>query len=151
MEVYKDVKKEQVRAKYTESNFWCKVEKTDNCWLWTGSCNNKGRATFWNSEKVILASHFMWYLIHGKYPDKNLLHTCDNVKCVHPAHLFEGTQLDNMEDAYKKGRRQRISKEIVACMREQYSVGVTQQNIANEFGLSQTYVGQLISGKRGER
>lgn len=34
-----------------------------------------------------------------------VLHTCDNTKCVNPAHLILSTQKVNMQDAKRKGRK----------------------------------------------
>jgi hypothetical protein len=36
----------------------------------------------------------------------NALHTCDNPPCVNPAHLYEGTQSENMQDVWDRDRRQ---------------------------------------------
>lgn len=31
-------------------------------------------------------------------------HTCDNPPCIEPSHLLEGSQADNIDDAWQKGR-----------------------------------------------
>ena len=36
-----------------------------------------------------------------------VLHKCDNRKCFNPEHLWIGTQYENIEDMYTKGRRKR--------------------------------------------
>ncbi len=47
----------------------------------------------------------VWELLHGLIPSGTfILHACDNPMCVNPAHLFAGTQRDNVHDMFKKGR-----------------------------------------------
>lgn len=55
---------------------------------------------------VLLDTHrAAWELAHGPIPDGLfVLHRCDTPACCEPAHLFLGTQADNMLDKSAKGR-----------------------------------------------
>lgn len=93
--------------------FWSKVQKTDNCWIWTGGvfhCANGDYGRFWLGTKAtgkdLYAHRVSFELANGPIPDGvDVCHSCDNPICVNPAHLWPGTHLDNMRDMYKKGRR----------------------------------------------
>src|SRR3990167_5547725 len=90
-----------------EFRFWKKVEKTSNCWRWTGGKNNMG---YGRIRKGFQASHLLahrvsWDIHNGSIPSGMLvLHKCDNPECTNPKHLFLGTFSDNSRDMYLKGR-----------------------------------------------
>lgn len=58
----------------------------------------------WPERRRMLATAAAQYLGEQPY-DAVVCHRCDNFKCVNGAHLFWGTQGDNMRDAVLKGRR----------------------------------------------
>lgn len=91
--------------------FWSRVDKgkdKSSCWLWRAGKSN-GYGTFMVGSRNYGAHRISWGLTMGGVP-KGLwvLHNCpggDNPACVNPAHLFLGTNLDNMRDMIKKGRK----------------------------------------------
>lgn len=90
-------------------NFWDRVDKrsSNECWLWIGSIKPNGYGNFMVCrDKPINAHRMCWRICYGPIPDNmNVLHKCDNPRCVNPHHLFLGTQVDNLNDAKNKGRR----------------------------------------------
>ncbi len=89
-----------------EELFWARIEKTDGCWLWRGG-GLRGYGIF-SSRRLGrhgYAHRFAWEFTHGPIPDGlRVLHRCDNPPCCNPAHLFLGTQADNVADMWAKGR-----------------------------------------------
>ena len=143
--------------------FWSKVDKTDTCWNWTASRFWHGYGCFGVKEgekyKTRYAHRVAYEEVVGPIPDGLfVLHKCDNRGCVRPDHLFLGTQLDNMRDCSRKGRKPGVprfgeqnpqSKLTADDVKEIRRIGksMSQQKIANMFGVSQTLIGLILRGK----
>lgn len=91
------------------------VDKSGDCWMWTGAVNRYGYGKFWLDGRSINASRAAYELTHGRV-DEGLLvcHSCDNPRCVRVDHLFVGTPKANTADMFAKGREWRRPRQRVA-------------------------------------
>lgn len=148
-----------MNRKSTEQRFWEKVERTTGCWVWHGEVSWQGRARFWDGEHHINAARYSYRLAHGEFPDDlNVCHTCDNPLCVNPAHLFLGTQKDNVDDCWSKGRAKTIFPRFgeahpcakltavqVQSIRSRLSESPT--SLAHEFGVTAPTICNIKAGR----
>lgn len=89
--------------------FWAKVDKQDGCWEWMGAKAGTGYGSIQaggRGSKSLLAHRVSYSLSSGAIPEGlYILHSCDNRSCVNPAHLRAGTNQENIQEAYDKGRK----------------------------------------------
>lgn len=130
--------------------FQAKVGKSlpNGCMEWQAQLWPNGYGVAWNNKRRYLAHRIAYSLEHGDIPaGMVVMHTCDNRKCVNPAHLILGTQQDNIADAVAKKRTRRSKllphlKDILTKRAE----GVTQQQIADEYQVSRPLVSMFLGG-----
>ncbi len=101
------VNPKHLRCETYEERFWSFVDKRgpDECWPWKGA-RLKGYGAFRRNGNRRVATRIAWEYVTGAPPPDDLLimHTCDNPPCCNPAHLTPGTNQDNMDDMWSKGR-----------------------------------------------
>jgi len=84
--------------KTREELFWAKVNKTEDCWLWTASTDQHGYGMFWTGTKMRLAHRVSVEMVTGASPTEHLDHVCHTPGCVNPDHLREVSRKQNMEN-----------------------------------------------------
>lgn len=150
------------------ARFDAKVRRTDSCWEWTGAKRDNEYGSFKYRGKTRTASRVAWLFAHGEWPgDLCVCHTCDNPSCVRPDHLFLGTDKDNAEDRDAKGRqrngasygkcigeghgRAKLTQHQVDLIRSGAFDGLSQREIADQFGVSGSLISMIKSGKKWAR
>lgn len=82
-----------------------KPSDKSQCIEFTGYLNEDGYGRFYYEGKRELSHRAAYQIYCGPIPDdKQVLHECDNPRCVNHRHLFLGTSDDNMKDMVAKGR-----------------------------------------------
>jgi hypothetical protein len=141
--------------------FWAKViyKGPNDCWLFTGAPSKRYGEIFvgdsFPGRRHQAANRVSYLLNVGPIPDRlHVLHSCDNDRCVNPAHLRLGTHQDNMRDRKERKRSwsapgalnpaARLTSKAVAEIREASAKGEFQRQIAKRYGVAQSTIGRII-------
>jgi hypothetical protein len=130
------------------------------CWEWRWSGTPRGYGAVWSGGRQTYAHRKAYELFVGAIPDGMMVcHKCDNPKCCNPAHLFLGTQKDNMSDCVAKGRltkgehhgerngRHKLTEDLVGWIRLFAKNGIPHRHIADLFGVTRSVVSHIKCGR----
>lgn len=148
-------------ASNTTANFWEQVDKTSECWVWTGNKCRDGYGKIKVRSKTVRAHRFSWELHFGPVPNgKFVLHNCpsgDNPSCVNPGHLWLGTNQDNVDDMFAKNRQnkakgekhglQKYSTEVIQEALRRRKAGEKICRIAESLGISASHMSGICRGR----
>lgn len=86
--------------------FWGFVDKSDACWLWTGSRDRRGYGAWTRPDKSKARAHrFAYELVVGPIPEELVLdHLCSVRACVNPEHLEPVTHKVNIQRGANRNR-----------------------------------------------
>lgn len=136
-----------------------RIKKTDaGCWEWTGAKCYAGYGKMYANRKARDTHRIAYEVFCGPIPDgMYVCHRCDNPPCVNPEHLFLGTPKANQQDMRDKGRAVHLKGEAkssagltdadVLRLRKMFGGGVKRSEIATTFGLDETTVTHIATGK----
>jgi len=159
----------------TSTRGWTRARKLDHyidksggpdaCWLWKASTDTVGYGSFEWRKKKHKAHRAAWSEAYQREipPGMVICHKCDVRRCCNPAHLFLGTQLENIADRNAKGRQARgaalaavlprgqdhpTAKLSLEEAREIKAATGSHSNIAARYGIAQSTVTRIKNGKR---
>lgn len=124
------------------------------CWIWMKDVDAGGYGTI-RVGKMMKAHRASWVAFKGEIPDElKVLHSCDVPSCVNPEHLFLGTQTENMQDMYRKGRQPSIrgGDNPNARLTEAQVIAIKSSKLgaselARQFGITPTMASYIKRGK----
>lgn len=129
-----------------------------DCWEWTAHRNQNGYGRFRINSIRWSAHRLAWFLVHGAIPEGiEVLHKCDNRACCNPAHLFLGTQKDNMDDMILKGRKAiiygskhanaKLNEDDILKIKRLYGLGYRKCELAKQYNVTDGAIAHIVDGR----
>lgn len=123
------------------------------CWFWVGYTlpNGYGKMSYKGRRAVFVHRMSFEAFVRPIGPGMKICHRCDIPCCVNPAHLFEGTQKENLNDMLTKMRSPiAFARLQTHCKRGHLLSGDNMRR--NKYGSRQCLTCQKMMGKaRDER
>jgi hypothetical protein len=118
----------------------------DDCWPWFGRLDKDGYGMFGQNGKAHRAAYEDQV---GPIPTgMSVLHNCDYRACCNGAHLFVGTQQDNLADMRAKGRQAQLIRAALSVdqVRAIRSDPRSPSQIARDYGIAKYTIARAKRG-----
>lgn len=133
-------------------------DKLGPCLEWSGATKNDNRPYRKHNKKNIYIHREEYEKAYGPIPEGMVVrHKCDNTLCVRLSHLELGTQKDNIEDMWNRGRaitsygenhgRTHLSEDDVRYIRKtyrKYSRNANLITLGKQFGIDPSVVKDIV-------
>lgn len=138
------------------TEFWGNVMdgRSTECWPWLGYTDDDGYGQFYFDGRMRPAHELAVTFTTGetRAPQLDTCHSCNNPPCCNPTHLRFDTRASNAADAVRagtlRGRTGKLNPEQVAVIRTRLAHGARQQDLADQFGVSNSLISMIYTGKR---
>ncbi|MET8746326.1 HNH endonuclease [Streptomyces sp. NPDC004728] len=141
--------------------FWAKVDKDTphGCWEWTAVVNEHGygvmRPAGRRSGPPVKAHRISLELAGIEVAGKFVLHSCDNRRCVNPAHLSVGDHEANVADMMSRQRQAlgsrngvaKLDEDQVSAIRARAAQGDLRRRIAADYAVSPSTISRIVNEK----
>lgn len=115
------------------------------CWVWQRFTNKDGYGRVRVGQVGIGAHRIIYERHRGPIPEGlQLDHLCRNPSCVNPEHLQPVSCAINIH----RGRVTKLTPDDILAIKSYYESGFEQKIIAKRFGINQSHVSRIVSGKR---
>jgi hypothetical protein len=136
------------------------IDNETGCWNWTAYKNVDGYGQLLVKRQAHGAHRISYQVHRGQIPvNMKVCHSCDNPACINPAHLFLGTQTENVADMDAKGRRARgdsvANKGVdhpMAKLSESDVLAIkaakSSRGLSKKYGVDYRHIWRIRTGKR---